>query len=99
MTRGPSGQVLLGWGGGWAGLDVAKFRDGQQIGTYPGIAFSGGAFALPSADGQWIYSASAIVNRTFSPVQMPGVRHPYLVPAVEPGYFLALRSTRELPLY
>ena len=32
MRAAPSGNLLVGWGGGWAGLDVATFRDGRQIG-------------------------------------------------------------------
>jgi hypothetical protein len=99
MRASPDGQVLVGWGGGWAGLEVAIFSDGQQRGTHNGFSFSGGPFALPSADGQAIFFPGGIANRSFHVSKVPGLERDYLIPAVEPGYFLALRLAREMPLY
>jgi predicted Zn finger-like uncharacterized protein len=99
MRASPDGSMLVGWGGGWAGLDVALFNDGQQVGNHDKLPFSGGMFALPSADGQFLYTPWGIANRSFHLAKVPGLERDYLMPAVEPGYFLALRCTRDLPLY
>src|SRR5206468_3787694 len=47
MRASPDGTLLVGWGGGWAGLDMAIFQEGRQQGSVDKFAFSGGAFALP----------------------------------------------------
>jgi hypothetical protein len=95
LRSSPDGKVLLGWGGGWAGLEAALFDNGRQVGGHAGFPFSAGVFALPSADARLIFAPGMIANRGGAHSPFPG--HVYLVPAVEPGFFLALRSSRELP--
>jgi hypothetical protein len=97
MRASADGSLLVGWGGGWAGLGVATFADGKQTGADDRVAFSGGLFGLPSADGRLVFAPGVIVNRAFSPTQFPG--NAYTVPAVEPGFFLALRSAGGLPAH
>jgi serine/threonine protein kinase len=95
MRSSPDGSLLVGHGGGWAGLEVAQFSKGRQIGSDDRVAFSGGVFALPSADSRLVFAPGVIVNRAFSPVSFPG--NAYVVPAIEPGFFLALFSAGNLP--
>jgi hypothetical protein len=99
MRASPDNSMLIGWGGGWAGLDVATFSEGRQVGKHDKLPFSGGAFALPSADAQFVFTSGGIANRAFNVAKMPGLEKSYLVPAVEPGYFLALHNVRDLPIY
>jgi hypothetical protein len=99
MRASPDGTLLVGWGGGWAGLDIATFSDGKQTGNHDKLEFSGGAFALPSTDGQFVLTPGAVANRAFSAAKTPELRGMYLVPSAEPGFFLALHGQRDLPLY
>jgi hypothetical protein len=100
MRTAPDGNTLLGWHGGWAGLDMATFKDGRQLGAIDKFEFCMGVFALPSADGQLIFTPWAIVTRDMATAKVPELKNAYLVPAHEPGYFLALHSAGngELPL-
>ncbi len=98
MRASPDGTMLLGWAGGWAGLAMAIFDGGLQVGTYDKFEFSLGAFALPSSDGRLIFTPWAIVARDLTAAKVPELQHKaYLVPAHEPGYFLALRGSGALP--
>ncbi len=93
MRASPDGTLLLGWAGGWAGLDMAVFDGGTQVGAYDKFEFSLGIFALPSADGRRVFTPWAIVERNLTAKKVPGlVGRAYLVPAREPGYFLALHA-------
>jgi len=92
MRASPDGTVLLGWSGGWAGMAMATFRDGQQVDVQDKFEFSMGVFALPSADGRFIFTPWAIVSRDLSAAKVPELKNAYLVPAHEPGYFLALHT-------
>ncbi len=84
------GRFLLAWGGGWAGLELARFHEGRQEEGTDQFAFSAGAFALPSADGRWVFHPDAVVGPDFkaAPIRDGG----YLLPAREPGFFLSLRG-------
>jgi len=99
MRASPDGGLLVGWGGGWAGLDVIRFRDGNQLGTYDKIPFGWGLYALPTADGQRLLTKAGIVHGAFSLLETPLLKNAYLVPAMEPGLLVALRTAgkRELP--
>ena len=92
MRVSPDGSMLIGWGGGWAGCEVAFFNQGKQTGSNPNIEFwaYGGSFALPSADSRFIFTPSAILSRAIAATKMPALGGAYIVPASEPGYFLAL---------
>jgi hypothetical protein len=92
MRASADGSLLLGWGGGWAGLDIASFSGGSQVGNFDRAEFSGGAFALATADGSLVFTPWGVLNRAFAPVTTPELRNVYLVPAAEPGFFLALRG-------
>jgi len=93
MRVSPDGTMLLGWAGGWAGMDMAIFDNGKQVGAYDKFEFSLGVFALPSADARLIFTPWAIVGRDFTAKKIAGLTgKAYLVPAHEPGYFLALHS-------
>ncbi|MGA2259166.1 MAG: protein kinase, partial [Thermoguttaceae bacterium] len=54
MRAAPDGSVLIGWGGGWAGCELAFFDKGKQTGSNPNVGFwaFNGSFGLPSADGR-----------------------------------------------
>jgi S1-C subfamily serine protease len=100
MRASPDGTMLLGWAGGWAGMAMALFDGGKQVGVFDKFEFSLGIFALPSADGRLIFTPWAIVGRDLTPTKVPELQgKAYLVPAHEPGYFLALYSAgnRGLP--
>jgi hypothetical protein len=89
MRASPDGTLLAGWGGGWAGLGVATFSDGIQTGTHENLPFwaHDRAFALPSADARFIYIPEGVANRGFSLYKAPDG---FLVPSVEPGFFVAI---------
>jgi hypothetical protein len=94
MQASPDGSWLIGWGGGWAGCEVATFRDGQQTGSHDKIEYwgVGTTFALPSADGRFLFTPWGILGRDFTPAKVPELKGVYVVPAVEPGCFLALAN-------
>jgi hypothetical protein len=92
MRASPDGSVLLGWHGGWAGLEMLTFRGSRQTGAVQGFEFSAGLFALPSPDARLIYTPWAIYTRDLKPAKVPALKDAYLVPAAEPGFFLALRG-------
>ena len=94
MRTSPDGSMLIGWGGGWAGCEVAFFNQGKQTGSNPNIEFwaYGGSFALPSADSRFIFTPSAILSRAIAATKVPALGGAYIVPASEPGYFLALAN-------
>jgi predicted Zn finger-like uncharacterized protein len=95
MRTSPDGTWLVGHGGGWAGCEVAMFNEGQQVGSHNKIEFvsiGAGAFALPSADGRFLFTPWAILNRSFTPSKVPEIKGCYIVPAAEPGPFFALAN-------
>jgi serine/threonine-protein kinase len=94
MRASPDGTVLLGHGGGWAGLVKATFRDGVQTGATDQFKFSHGAFALPSADGQLVFTPDAIYSADLVETPIPKRLTVYLVPAHEPGYLVMLLTKR-----
>jgi S1-C subfamily serine protease len=96
MRATPDGCKLVGWGGGWAGLEVAFFNEGKQAGTFSTHEFSLGAFALPSADGQRIFTPFMILDPAFKSIGLQDLESSYLVPSIEPGFFLALRNAGKL---
>ena len=94
MRAAPDGSLLVGWSGGWAGMEMAFFKNGVQAGSHDKIGASMPIFGLPSADARLIYTPKGVVARD------PGAPVPasdaygkaYIVPAHEPGYFIALFS-------
>jgi hypothetical protein len=90
MRASPDGSVLLGWDGGWAGLEVATFKKGKQVDARDRFEFSMGLFALPSADARYIFTPWAIANRQLEPAKVAGLKDHYLLPTHEGGFFLAL---------
>jgi hypothetical protein len=91
MRASPDGTVLLGWGGGWGGLEMAVVKDGKVTASPSKFEFSGGAFALTSADGKFIFTPWAVTDRqTQAQFKVPALQKAYLVPSHEPGFFLAL---------
>jgi hypothetical protein len=95
LRTSPDGTWLVGHGGGWVGCEVAVFKEGRQVGSHPKIEFwsAQGSFALPSADARFLFtSGGQILNRSFTAARVPGLNGSYIVPAVEPGYFLALAN-------
>jgi hypothetical protein len=92
MRTSPDGTWLVGYGGGWAGCEVATFKDGLQVGSNPKIDFwsAAGSFALPSADARFLFTSWAVLDRAMSPAKVPDLKGCFVVPAAEPGYFLAL---------
>jgi hypothetical protein len=95
MRTSPDGTWLVGHGGGWAGCEVAMFSEGQQVGSNNKIEFVSigpGAFALPSADGRFLFTPWGIHNRSLTQAKVPELKGCYIVPAAEPGPFLALAN-------
>jgi S1-C subfamily serine protease len=92
MRTSPDGTWLIGHGGGWVGCEVAFFKDGIQTGSNPKIEFCsmGGAFALPSADSRFLFTSWGIHDRSLTQAKVPDLNGCFVVPAAEPGYFLAL---------
>jgi serine/threonine-protein kinase len=97
LRAAPDGDTLVGWSGGWAGAEMAFFRQGVQHGSDDNIEFSMGLFALPSADGRRLFTPWAIVNRDGGAIKPPELANTYRVPAHEPGFFLALHSQGRYP--
>ena len=101
MRAAPDGRELIGWAGGWAGCAMATFDEsGKQVDVQDKFEFSLGVFALPSADGQFIFTPWAIVKRDMTAAKVPDLKDAYIVPGEEPGFFLALRAGAgtELPM-
>jgi hypothetical protein len=92
MRASPDGRELVGWAGGWAGCAMATFEGAQQVDVQDKFEFSLGVFALPSADGRLIFTPWAIVKRDMTAAKSPDLKDAYLLPAEEPGFFLALRG-------
>lgn len=97
MRAAPDGNTLIGWSGGWAGAEMAFFREGLQTGSDDGIEFSMDLYALPSADGRRLFTPHAIVNRDGGVIKPSELSNTYRVPAHEPGFFLALHSLGRYP--
>jgi hypothetical protein len=71
------------------------FNEGQQAGSNNKIEFvsiGAGAFALPSADGRFLFTPWGIHNRSLTQAKVPELKGCYVVPAAEPGPFLALAN-------
>ncbi len=91
MRVSPDGSMLIGWGGGWAGSEVAFFNQGKQTGSNPNVR-CGLAFALPSADNRYIFVSGGMHARSLAITDIPGLGGAYIVPATEPGYFVGLAN-------
>ena len=94
MRTSPDGTLLVGHGGGWAGCEMAIFDGGTQKGTQkiPFWSFNG-SFALPSADSQFVLvTGGKRFDRSIRETKIAGLDGAFLVPAIEPGYFLALAN-------
>ncbi len=89
MRVSPDGSMLIGWGGGWAGSEVAFFNQGKQTGSNPNVR-CGLAFALPSADNRYIFVSGGMHVRSLAITDIPSLGGAYIVPATEPGYFVGL---------
>jgi hypothetical protein len=91
LRAAPDGSVLAAWGGGgWAGLEVMSLDRGKQTGVKE-LPFTQGAFALPSADGTRVYTPWGIEStRGAATLKLDKLADAYLVPAHEPGCFVAL---------
>ena len=100
MRSSPDGSMLLGYGGGWGGLARILFENGEPKDVTDKIAFSGGLFALPSVDAKWIYVPHGIFSRNLARAELPEQQNRYIVPAMEPGYFLVMAPTgRQLAVW
>lgn len=82
------GQTLVAWGGGWAGLELARFEQGVPVDGSDKFTFGLGVFASPSADGRYVFHQDAVVTPDGQPTKARG----YLVPAREPGFYLSLEG-------
>jgi serine protease Do len=91
MRVSPDGSMLIGWGGGWAGSEAAFFNQGKQSGSNPNVR-CGLAFALPSADDRYIFVNGGVHSRSLAFTEIPGLGGAYIVPGMEPGYFLSLAN-------
>jgi hypothetical protein len=98
MQATPNGAALVGWGG-WAGIEVAAFQQGRQLGSLENTDYRQKAFALPSADGRFLLTPAGIASRGGGGARAVPLERAYLVPAHEPGFFVALptEGRRELP--
>jgi hypothetical protein len=91
MRASPDGSLLVGWGGGWAGAEATVIKNGRQVAVSDRMEFVLGEFALPSADASLIFTPFAVVScRDYSAAKLPQLKDAYLVPAHEPGAFVAL---------
>jgi len=91
MRASPDGGLLVGWTGGWAGMEVASFQNGRQTGSNDKYEFSNGLYALPSPNGRLIYTPWGINPLIGMPLKNAAFDNAYLVPAQEAGYFLSLK--------
>lgn len=92
MRVSADGGTLVGRGGGWAGLEMARFQDGKQLEGSDKFAFSLGAFGNPSVDGRLILYPDGVASISGAEVQPAKGPGGYLIPAREPGIFLALQG-------
>jgi hypothetical protein len=84
------GSILVGIGGGWAGLEIASLRGGQVLNVSDGYSHELGKFALPTHDGRQLLTGTSLLSRGFVTSRIPGLQEASLVPAHERGYFLAV---------
>jgi hypothetical protein len=98
MRTAPDGGVLVGWSGGWAGAQVATFRDGVQTGSNDQFGFSMGLFALPSEDGRRLFIPDAIDGIDGTDSKAPELGNAYAVPAHELGFYMTLQPKGRGPL-
>jgi hypothetical protein len=98
MRASPDGSLLVGVGGGWAGIGIATLKDGRPLGTTERGTWPP-SYIVPSANGRQVFTAELILNRDLKIAKIAEQPRAFLVPAHDPGYFLALPSTgnRELP--
>jgi hypothetical protein len=85
------GSALAGWGGGWAGLEIALLSHGRVTGAR-GQYQAPVEYALPSYDGRVFYTNLGLYSREFILTPVEELKDAYLVPAREPGFFLAHRT-------
>ncbi|QEL14218.1 hypothetical protein [Limnoglobus roseus] len=91
-----TGTLLVGWGGGYAGLEAAVIRgvradvweDQYKYGPVP--------WAMPSADGQYIYLSAGQLTRTMTFAGGQKKDQPYTFPAVDPGFYLTAPASEAL---
>ncbi|MSQ93659.1 MAG: hypothetical protein EXR98_03785 [Gemmataceae bacterium] len=84
------GRTILGHGGGWAGLELARFEMGKQVETQGQPGFSAGSFGNISEDGQTFYIPGLTILRGAKPVTV--TTQGFCLPAREPGFFLSLNT-------
>jgi hypothetical protein len=90
----PDGSIVIGWGGGWSGMETITMRQGRQVANSDKFEFYGD-FALPSADGVRLFTPQAVVNlRDLSARKIELLKNAYQVPARDADYFVALYSGR-----
>ena len=96
MRASPDGSLLIGWSGGWAGMEMAVFNNGRQVDSHDKFEFSN-IFALPRHDSRLVFAPWGIMSRDLTVAKIPELQKAYLVPSHDPGYFIALRGQRDLP--
>lgn len=96
MRVSADGRNLLGRGGGWAGLAMARFDNGRQGPEANNFGFSLGLFANVNADGQMVFYPDAVASGPDLQVAK-APPNTYLMPAAEPGFYLGL-DCGSLPL-
>lgn len=84
-----SGTLLVGWGGGYAGLEAAVIRGGRAEVFDDEYKYGPADWAMPSADGQFIYTPGGQLTRNMTFVGGQKKDEPYTFAGVDPGFFLA----------
>lgn len=90
-----AGTLLIGYGGGYAGMESAVIRNNRA--EIWDDKFTGAVeWANPSADGQFIYTAGGHLarNMTFAGGEKKGA--PYTFPSVDPGFYFTVPSNAAL---
>ncbi|MFO0928797.1 MAG: GYF domain-containing protein [Gemmataceae bacterium] len=97
MRVSADGNTLVGRNGGWAGMEMARFKDGKQIEGSDKFAFSMGVFANPSVDGRLMLYPDGVASVAGAEVQPAKGPPGTLIPARQPGIFLALQGDSVRP--
>lgn len=85
-----TGTLLVGWGGGYAGLEAAVIRGVRADVWEDQYKFGPVRWAMPSADGQYVYLANGHLTRTMTFAGGQKKDQAYTFPGVDPGFYLTV---------
>lgn len=83
------GRAIIGWGGGWAGMEMATVSGVRVENVRPGAGFLGRR-ALLAADASQIFTDNGLVAPTLNAMPADELRGAYLFPSADPRFYLSI---------